>query len=143
LNAKWRVIYHLRLCQAAEYSLSSYIAQLLGTLVTPQITARIQGALGHALAKDGGPIHLPQTWWFLSDSGSATVSVDAKGRASVHDGKFGSPDVTVTWTDAAYYAAICLQDRSKYPKGAAAPSVVAVGPDATEAFDIVRHDLGL
>lgn len=121
----------------------SYIAQLLQSSVAPQVTARLRRELSKVFI--GGIVrgYLPQTWWFVSDSGSATFYVEQNGVATVYDGTTGSPDVTVTWTDAAYYAAIGLQDRSRIPADSGAPNVVPHTQRGATAFGQVRKQLGL
>ena len=121
----------------------SGIAQLLSEAVAPGVSERLRAELRRPFVGGMIRMYLPQTWWFVSESGSATFHVDREGTASVRPGTSGEPDVTVRWTDAAYRAAIVLRDRSRIPPDAGSPQVVAHTGRGATAFGQVRRQLGL
>jgi len=121
----------------------SYISSLLAEVVVPQVTARLQAELRKFVVGAVIRNYLPQTWWFISDTGSATFYVDRDGIAAVYDGQSGNPDVSITWTDRAYCAAVGLQDRSQIPHADGQPSVVPHTQRGATAFGQVRKQLGL
>lgn len=128
----------------SDRPLTSTIARILTQSgIAAEVTERLRQELRRFIV--GGIVrsHLPQTWWFVSESGAATFYVDQNGAAVVYDGQAGNPDVTVTWSDAAFNAALVLRDRSRIPAGSGAPSVVAHTGKGQRAFAQVRSQLGL
>lgn len=120
----------------------SNIAQLLGNNVRDEVTAQVQGGLrglGGFLVKG----YLPQSWYFVTETGSAFLVVDKAGTATVHDGQAPAPDVTITWTDRAFHAAMVLRDQSQIPRADGAPDVVTHTGKGKTAFNFVRKHLGL
>jgi hypothetical protein len=86
------------------------------TGICPEIQSELQKNL-HGFF--GGIIrgYLPQTWHFVTERGSATLSVDSAGKAAAHDGEKGQPDVVIRTTSQILEAALIQRDRSKVPVG--------------------------
>lgn len=124
--------------------MTSQIAQILANSgISAQVSARLQQELGKFLVGAVVRSHLPQVWWFTSESGSATFHVDQNGVANVYDGQGWSPDVSISWTDAAFYAALALRDRTKIPAEAGLPDIQIHTSKGGRAFGQVRTQLGL
>lgn len=88
--------------------------------------------------------YLPQTWLFISETGRASLFVDVDGAARVVEGNFGTPDVSITWTDQAFYAALVLRNRSQIPPSSPSePSVQKLTQKGGAAFDFLRERFNL
>jgi hypothetical protein len=120
----------------------SFIAELLGSTVAPRINAELPrhvSGLGGFLIRG----YLPQTWWFSSESGAGTIYVDQQGICQAIEGHVGAPDVTISWTDQAFHAALALQDRTKLPPGTMAPTIQTLTSKGRTAFNFLRNRFGL
>jgi hypothetical protein len=118
------------------------IADLLARTVAP----RVQEELQHHLRGLFGVIvrgYLPQTWWFSTENGQATLHVAKDGVTQVNDGKSGKPDVSIGWTEAAFLIALTTGDRSKLPLDTPAPRVRVHSSKGRAAYGQLRKRLGL
>lgn len=61
--------------------------------------------------------YLPQQWTFTTELGSATLSVDQSGNASVVDGANRTVDVSIAWTQAQLEWAVVQEGRGPRPTG--------------------------
>lgn len=120
----------------------SFICDLLNQTVGPRVSAEMQP---HLRAFYGGLIrrYLPQTWWFTTESGMATLVVDQTGVARACDGQAGQPDVSVSWTDRDAYNSLTAGDRRRVPPGASPPKVTIHTRKGQAAYDQLRNRLGL
>jgi hypothetical protein len=123
--------------------LPSNVTTILTDNIAPKVTAQLQPELKKFLI--GGLIkgYLPQTWLFISETGKGTLFVDKSGVAQAYDGDYGTPDVSISWTDQAFHAALVLQDRSALPPGAGEPVVQKLTPKGGTAFDFLRKRFNL
>jgi hypothetical protein len=122
---------------------ANYITTILTEKIAPQVTAQLQPELKKFIV--GGLIkgYLPQTWFFISESGSGTLLVDKSGTAQAQEGQIGTPDVSITWTDKAFNAALALQDRTAVPPEAGEPVVQKLTAKGGTAFDFLRKRFNL
>jgi len=121
----------------------SYIGKILASNVAPQIGPGLKPHLRNWFY--GGMVRKrpPQIWWFVTNSGSATLHVDQNGDAVVYDGQTGQPDGKITWTDHAFYAAIVQRDRAKVPPEDGQPGVEIYTAKGREAFGQFRARFGV
>ncbi len=102
----------------------------------PEIQSRLHGFLGSIVRA-----YLPQTWTFRTSDGSASLTIDANGRATVAPGVVASPDVTVELPHDLVKKLLTSRGRERVPPGA-----VHVTPHTARgraAFDYLRGRLGL
>ena len=120
----------------------SFISDLVGQAIAPRVSAELQP---HLRGLFGGVVrgYLPQTWWFHTETGSATLFVDQQGVAQVKDGRVGQPDAEIAWTDAAFHAAITSRSRDAIPRGTPEPQVHLYTDKGRAAFGQLRRRLGL
>jgi len=120
----------------------TYIGDLLTQTVAPRIQAELQP---HLRAFYGGLLrgYLPQIWWFTTESGTATLYVDANGTAQVYEGQSGQPDVRLTWTDQDAYTSLTSQDARSVPAGVRPPQVQVMTRKGKAAYDQLRQRLKL
>ena len=120
----------------------SFISDLLARTVSPRVRAELQP---HLRGIFGGIIrnYLPQVWFFSTESGTATLYVDRNGIATVTEGRSGSPDVELTWSDRDAYNSLMADDRSQIPPGTQAPSVLVRTSKGKAAYNQLRKRLGL
>ena len=99
----------------------SQIANLVAQTVAPQVTAQLQPYLRGLF---GGIVqrYLPQTWWFSTETGHATLVVDNQGHCQVYDGQAGQPDAAITWTDQAFSIVLTTRDRNRLPAARVNPT---------------------
>lgn len=86
--------------------------------------------------------YLPQTWAFVTEAGSAALTVDKKGTVVVEEGAPANPDVTVKWGQSALVAALHRQPRT--PVAGEPP--LHVTPHTAKgktAYDFLRGRFGL
>jgi hypothetical protein len=122
--------------------MASYISRLAGEAIPPLVADKLQPRMrGLTGAIIRG--YLPQVWWFSTETGHATVIVDKQALCQVFDGQQGQPDVTMTWTDQAFYIALSTQDRSQLPPGTPEPQVQTLTGKGRTAFGQLRSYLGL
>jgi hypothetical protein len=106
----------------------------------PEIEAEVQRRLTGLF---GGMLraYLPQTWVFRTEEGTASIRVDAAGKATVTNGAAEGADVTVAVGHAKLEAALTSGSR-----GAAAPGPVHVETHTAKgraAFSFLRDRFGL
>ncbi len=120
----------------------SQIANLVAQTVAPQVTAQLQPYLRGLF---GGIVqrYLPQTWWFSTETGHATLVVDNQGHCQVYDGQAGQPDAAITWTDQAFSIVLTTRDRNRLPAGSGQPNVEIYTSKGQAAFNQLRKRLGL
>lgn len=119
------------------------MSQLLPALqrIAPGIQHELQGRL----ASFAGMFivgYLPQTWAFVTEDGSAALSVDQKGTVVAELGAPPSPDVTVEWGHDALVAALLRQKRAPAasdPKLRVTPHT----PKGKTAYEFLRGRFGL
>ena len=120
----------------------SDIAKLLARTVAPRVQTELQHHLrGFFRGIVRG--YLPQTWWFSTESGQATLSVSKDGVTQVRDGQSGDPDVSIAWTDKAFRIALDTGDRTQLPASTPAPKVEVHTPKGKAAYGQLRKRLGL
>jgi hypothetical protein len=120
----------------------SEISDLLARTVAP----RVQSELQHYLKGLFGGIvkgYLPQTWWFSTESGHATLHVGKDGGTRVTEGRSGQPDVSISWTNKAFGIALSTGDRSKLPANTLAPIVEVHSSRGKAAYNQLKKRLGL
>jgi hypothetical protein len=118
----------------------------LTTLLTQTVAPRVQAELKPHLRGFFGAIvrgYLPQTWWFSTEKGQATLHVDKNGDAHVSAGRSGAPDVAIGWTDKAFRIALTTGDRSKLPADTPVPTVEIHSSKGKMAYGQLRKKLGL
>jgi hypothetical protein len=86
--------------------------------------------------------YLPQTWIFHTEKDTATLRVDASGKASAMEGSSPDSDVQIDWTHAQLVAALARQSSAEIPSGPA-PSIAFQSDKGRAAFDFLRKRLGL
>ncbi|MGD0718881.1 MAG: hypothetical protein ABSA15_04815 [Thermoplasmata archaeon] len=86
--------------------------------------------------------YLPQTWAFITDDGSAALSVDKRGTTTVEPGVPSSPDVTVEWGHDALIAALHRQRRAPAP-GDPPLHVTTNTSKGKTAYEFLRGRFGL
>jgi hypothetical protein len=120
----------------------SQIANLVAQTVAPEVTAQLQPYLRGLF---GGIVrgYLPQTWWFSTETGQATLVVDQQGQAQVYDGQAGQPDAAITWTDHAFGIVLTTRDRGRLQPGSGQPNVEIFTSKGQAAFNQLRKRLGL
>ncbi|MCI4341470.1 MAG: hypothetical protein L3K11_03750 [Thermoplasmata archaeon] len=120
----------------------TYIADLVAATVAPRVSAELQP---HLRSFYGGIVraYLPQTWWFSTQSGRATLFVDREGQSQVVDGAVGQPDAEIGWTDAAFHVALTTADRRLLPSGTPDPEVNLYTANGKTAFKQLRQRIGL
>ncbi len=117
----------------------SQVEELLadaGRRLEPEVRQRLQGFLGGFVRA-----YLPQRWVFVTDAGTASLTVEADGSARASDGPVAHPDVTVDLPLARLRASLA---RTAPPTGV--PADVKVTPHTAKgraAFDYLRGRLGL
>jgi hypothetical protein len=123
--------------------MANNITNILTETIAPKVTAQLQPELKKFFV--GGIIkgYLPQNWLFISETGKGTLFVDKTGLAQAQEGEIGSPDVSITWTDEAFHAALVLQDRNAVPAGAGQPNVQKITSKGGTAFDFLRKRFNL
>ncbi len=92
------------------------MSQLVPTL--QEIAPGIEKELRSRLSTFAGMFivgYLPQAWAFVTEDGSATLSVDQRGTVIVRPGAPTAPDVTVEWGHDALIAALHRQRRAPLP----------------------------
>jgi hypothetical protein len=118
----------------------------LSKLLAQNVAPRVQAELQHYLRGMFRGIvrgYLPQTWWFASEDGRATLFVDKEGLTRVTDGESGEPDVAITWTQKAFQVALTTGDRSKLPARTPIPTVEVHTSKGKAAYGQLRKRLGL
>lgn len=120
----------------------NYISGLVSQTVAPRVTAELQP---HLRGLFGGVIrgYLPQVWWFSTENGHATLTVDKQGESRVYEGQVGQPDASIRWTDQAFYVALSTQDRRRLPPGTPEPQVQIHTSKGRAAYNQLRSRLGL
>jgi hypothetical protein len=119
------------------------MSQLLSALreIAPGIEKELRGRL----ASFAGMFivgYLPQTWSFVTDAGSAALTVDKRGSVAVEAGTPPNPDVTVQWGHDALVAALLRQERAPV----AGDPPLRVTPHTSKgktAYDFLRSRFGL
>jgi hypothetical protein len=102
----------------------------------PEIQSRLRGFLGSIVRA-----YLPQTWVFRTSDGTASLTIDADGHATVASGLAPSPDVTVELPHDLVKKLLTSRGRESVPPGS-----VHVTPHTARgraAFDYLRGRLGL
>jgi hypothetical protein len=117
----------------------SCVEELLGKVgrdVEPEIQSRLGGFFGGMVRA-----YLPQTWVFVTEDGTASLSVDRAGAVTVTSGALPSPDVTVEIGHDRLKAALRTRRRDAVPQG-----LLTVTPHTSKgrtAFGYLRDRLGL
>ncbi len=112
--------------------------------VAPRVTDELQSYLQNPMAATMVRSYLPQTWLFISETGKGTLFVDVDGIARVFEGSFGAPDVSITWTDQAFFATLVLQNRSAVALGTPKePAVQRLTQKGGTAFDFLHGRFNL
>ncbi len=115
------------------------VEQLLSSAarsLEPEVKSRLQGFLGGLVRA-----YLPQTWTFRTPDGSASLTLDAGGNASVVAGEAPSADVTVE-LERPLLKRLLLERAN----GGVPPGAVRVTPHTAKgraAFGFLRGRLGL
>jgi hypothetical protein len=118
------------------------ISKLLADTVAPRVQSELQHYLRgffRGIVKG----YLPQTWWFATETGMATLHVDKDGVAKVSDGHQGHSDVSISWTARAFHVALETGDRSKLPANTPAPNIEVNTSKGRAAYGQLRKRLGL
>jgi hypothetical protein len=101
-----------------------------------ELRARLQGFFGSIVRA-----YLPQLWEFRTDRGTASLTIDRDGRATVASGALPHPDVTVEVPLDRLRAALTQRNR-----GAPPPGSLTVTPHTAKgraAFDYLKGRIGL
>ncbi|HEY6238189.1 MAG TPA: hypothetical protein VIZ68_03265, partial [Thermoplasmata archaeon] len=80
--------------------------------VEGQVRSQLQGMFGPMIRS-----YLPQTWVFTTEEGSASLTVDAEGRATATPGALPNADVTVVTSHARLEAALRTRRKEAVPPG--------------------------
>jgi hypothetical protein len=124
--------------------MTNKISTYLKLNVAPRVTSELQPQLQNPMIATMLRTYLPQTWLFISETAKGTLFVGLDGVAKVFEGDYGTPDVSITWTDQAYFAAFVLQNRSAIPpQSPKEPSVQRITPKGGAAFDFLHERLNL
>lgn len=107
----------------------------------PEIEGRAKARL-KADPSDGLHSWLPQSWGFETDTESATLHIDAGGRASATEGIQGPVDVSVIWNQSDLLEVLTARTRSASFIGKN-PKLRFRTPNGQRAFSLLRGALGL
>ncbi|MCI4348762.1 MAG: hypothetical protein L3J93_00875 [Thermoplasmata archaeon] len=110
--------------------------EAVGHDLEPRLARSLQGMLGGMIRA-----YLPQRWVFVTEEGTASLTIDERGHASVADGPLVSPDVTIASSHARLSAALTTRDRTRIPPGpfTATPHTAK----GRAAYEFLRGRLGL
>ena len=107
----------------------------------PEIEGRAKARLS-ADPSDGLHGWLPQTWGFETDTESATLHLDAEGRASATEGIEGPVDVSVIWNLADLLEVLTAKTRSASFVGKN-PKLRFRTINGQRSFSLLRGALGI
>lgn len=94
------------------------------------------------MSKEGLSHAFPQSWRFETESESAVLRVDRRGRVSVRADAIEPPAVIVQWAHQSLVEAL-LAGRSNEKRTEPPPAVRFTSDQGRKAFDMLRTSLGL
>lgn len=109
--------------------------------ICPELEGRVRARL-RADSSEGLHAWLPQSWGFETETESATLHIDARGKTTARDGIQGPIDVSITWGEQDLVDVLTSKTRSASFIGKN-PKLLFRTPNGQRAFSLLRGALGL
>ena len=107
-----------------------------GQDLQPRLQSQLSGVFGGIVRQ-----YLPQSWVFVTESETVTLTVDREGRFGALPGRSDAPDVTVETTHDRLAAALRTRQRDQVPPGPF--RAIPHTEKGRTAYGLLRQRLGL